>query len=528
MRNRGESYESCEGVRPMTSGIEATFARLESAYASGRTRPLAWRRAQLGALRRMVNGHRSDLVAAIHDDLGKSAAEIMLTELNLIVAETRFACDHLRAWTRRRPVAMPLALQPAAGWTVAEPKGVTLIIAPWNYPALLLLEPLADALAAGNAVCLKPSELASRTSALIARLVPRYLDPDAVAVVEGGAAQTGMLLAQPFDHVFYTGGERVGRIVMKAAAEHLTPVTLELGGKSPVFVDGTCDLAVAARRIAWGRFTNAGQTCVAPDYVLATSDVAQRLAERIAVAVREFYGEDPRHSPDYGRIVNDRHVDRLCGLLPAGTVPAPASARPVSPLVRVASVFGAAADMVGRRLGMGGGTSRAADPRAADPAGRVVCGGVVDRETRYVAPTVLFGTSPDAPVMCEEIFGPILPVLVVRDADAAIGFINARPRPLAAYVFSRDRATRLAFERRTSSGALGFGLPLGHLMSARLPFGGVGASGMGAYHGKTGFDTFSHMKTVTVKPSHPDTLRLVYPPFDAVTRRVIMLLRRLG
>ncbi|NEG54270.1 aldehyde dehydrogenase family protein [Bifidobacterium platyrrhinorum] len=527
-----------------------TFRRLNTTFESGRTRPLAWRRAQLDALRRMMRERGDDLAEAVHADLGKPVAETTLTELDLIAAEARFVRDRMGSWARRRPVAMPWALQPALGWTVAEPKGVVLVIAPWNYPVLLSLGPMADALAAGNAVCLKPSELAPRTSALLARLVPRYLDPDAVAVVEGGAKETGALLARPFDHVFYTGGERVGRIVMAAAAKHPTPVTLELGGKSPCFVDGTCDLGVAARRIAWGRFTNAGQTCVAPDYVLATPDVAEALAERIGVAVREFYGEDPRRSPDYGRIVNGRHVDRLCGLLPVRAASGDGASGPRGthvlrrdlrePLVKAASAIGAVIDMAGRRLsrgavvpagdGPGSGTADGivAVPGVADPAGRVVCGGVVDREARYVAPTVLFGTSPDAPVMREEIFGPILPVLVVRDADEAIRFVNARPRPLAAYVFSRDRATRLAFERRTSSGALGFGLPLGHLMSARLPFGGVGASGIGAYHGKSGFNAFSHVKTVTVKPSHPDTLRLVYPPFDAMTRRVIDVLRRLG
>ena len=207
-------------------------------------------------------------------------------------------------------------LQPAAGWTIAEPKGVVLIISPWNYPVLLALEPMADALAAGNAVCLKPSELSPNTSKLLAELVPQYLDSEAVRVVEGGPKETGELLKCPFNHIFYTGGGHVGKIVMRAAAEHLTPVTLELGGKSPCFVDRTADINVAARRIAWGKFTNAGQTCVAPDYVLATPDVAEALAERIAVAITEFYGEDPKASPDFGRIINDRHFERLCKLLP--------------------------------------------------------------------------------------------------------------------------------------------------------------------------------------------------------------------
>ncbi len=535
------------------SGIaRSTFDVLKAAYTSGRTRPLAWRRAQLDALCRMLVERRDELTEAVRVDLGKPAAETTLMELDLIASEARFVRDHMRRWSSRRPVAMPAALQPAFGWTMAEPKGVVLIIAPWNYPLLLALEPLADALAAGNAVCIKPSELAPRTSALLARLIPRYLDGSAVAVVEGGADATGELLAEPFDHIFYTGGERVGRIVMRAAAEHLTPVTLELGGKSPVFVDGTCDLAATARRIAWGRFTNAGQTCVAPDYVLATPDVAEALARRIALAVTEFFGEDPRRSPDYGRIVDARHVERLSRLLPGGAVPPEA---PVSPLVKAASVFGAAVEMVGRRFGahtapergaehdaatVGRGVraerSRRAEPQSdgivrvpgvTDPAGRVVCGGDIDRTARYIAPTVLFGTMPDALVMGEEIFGPILPVLVVADAASAVRFINARPRPLAAYVFSRDRAVCRMFETRTTSGALGFGLPLGHLLSARLPFGGVGASGMGAYHGKAGFLTFSHVKSVTVKPSWPDTLRLVYPPYDAMTQRVVAALSRM-
>lgn len=559
-----------------------SIARLRNAYSSGRTRPLAWRRAQLDALRRMVTENREDFVAAVAADLGKPAAETVLMELNLVADESRFVRNRLGRWTARQPKPMPLALQPAAGWTVAEPKGVVLVIAPWNYPILLALAPLADAIAAGNAVCLKPSELAPNSARLLSELVPQYLDREAICVVEGGPKETGELLKQPFDHIFYTGGEKVGRIVMKAAAEHLTPVTLELGGKSPCFVDRTADINVAARRIVWGKFTNAGQTCVALDYILATPDVAEALARRIAVAITEFFGENPQDSRDYGRIINDRHMERLIGLLPDGTVP---PETPSSPLVVAASAVGAAMDMVGRRINAGvaaanrsGGNvaevvsalasgtapkaeeTSAADvsggvtpqetatnadavsepidvepaagilqvPGVTDSAGRVVCGGKVDRDARYIAPTVLYGTRPDAAVMKEEIFGPILPILVVRDADAAIRFINSRPKPLAAYVFSRDHAVRFAFERRTSSGALGFNLPLGHLLSSRLPFGGVGLSGMGAYHGKAGFDTFSHIKTVVVKPQFPDTLRAVYPPFTEAKQRLFDLITKLS
>lgn len=506
----------------------AIFSQLKNAYGSGRTRPLAWRRAQLDALRRMIAEHQDDFAAAENADFGKPAAETVLMELNLVAAEARFVRNRLALWTRRQYKPMPWSLQPATGWTVAEPKGVVLIIAPWNYPVLLALEPLADAIAAGNAACIKPSELAPNTSKLIAELVPQYLDAEAITVVEGGAKETGELLDCAFDHIFYTGGERVGKIVMTAAAKHLTPVTLELGGKSPCFVDKTADLNVAARRIAWGKFSNAGQTCVAPDYVLATPDIAEALAKRIAVAIKEFYGENPRLSPDYGRIINEHHVERLCSLLPAGTVP---SDKPSSPLVQVASAVGAAVDMVGRRItavtaGSGNANKRTDD--MSDYAGRVICGGVVDRANRYIAPTVLLGTQPNAPVMQEEIFGPILPILVVNDADAAIRFITSRPHPLAAYVFSRQRAVRLAFERQVSSGSLGYSLTLAQLLSSRLPFGGVGASGMGAYHGKAGFDTFSHIKTVVAKPQFPDTLQMIYPPLNEARGKLVTLLSKLS
>ncbi|MDU6622431.1 MAG: aldehyde dehydrogenase family protein [Bifidobacterium longum] len=546
--------------------VNTDFAQLRHAYESGCTRPLAWRRAQLDALCRLVTDNRDAFVAAAMADLGKPAAETILMELNLVAGEAKFVRNRLGLWAARHPKAMHWMLQPAASWTIAEPKGVVLIISPWNYPVLLALEPMADALAAGNAICLKPSELSPNTSRLIAELVPQYLDPAAVRVVEGGPKETGELLKCPFNHIFYTGGGHVGKIVMRAAAEHLTPVTLELGGKSSCFVDRTADINVAARRIAWGKFTNAGQTCVAPDYVLATPDVAEALAERIAVAITEFYGEDPKASPDFGRIINDRHFERLCKLLPVGTVP---PEEPSSPLVQVASAVGAAMDMVGRRFnavsagraGAGetagggvGGTNNAAKsaagPNAAavdggvavmaavepseihkvpgvfDSAGRIVCGGKVDRAARYIAPTVLYGTSPDAPVMGEEIFGPILPILVVEDAESAIRFINKRSRPLAAYVFSRDHEVRLTFERQTSSGALGYSLPLGHLLSSRLPFGGVGESGIGAYHGKAGFLTFSHVKAVVTKPQFPDTLRLVYPPFNEAKAKLFNIIAK--
>lgn len=473
----GSRQASASAPDSVSSPTPAQVAgALQRAFRQGVSKPLAWRRSQLDAMARMLRDNADAITQAVQRDFSKPASETMLMEIGLVLDEIRFVRPRIAGWTARRYKPMPYLMQPAASWTVAEPKGVALIISPWNYPVLLSLEPMVDAIAAGDCICLKPSELSPATSHMLADLVERYMDRRAIRVVQGGPRETGELLAQPFDHIFYTGGGRVGRIVMEAAAKRLTPVTLELGGKSPVFVDRTANLAVAADRIAWGRFINAGQTCVAPDYVLATPYIADRLAELIAASARRFFGDDPQQSRSYARIINERHVDRLKALMP--------------------------------------------DPD--DPTtGRLVCGGTVDEADRYVAPTVITRVSAEAPVMQEEIFGPILPILEVADATEAVDFINRRPRPLAAYAFTRSRATRRLFERETSSGALGFNLPLGHLISSRLPFGGVGASGIGSYHGKAGFLEFSHVKTVVRKPAFPDTLRLAYPPYSGL-RKVLL------
>jgi aldehyde dehydrogenase (NAD+) len=364
---------------------------------------------------------------------------------------------------------LPLAQQPGRATVHREPYGVVLVIAPWNYPIHLLLLPMVGAIAAGNAVVGKPSEVAARTSATLARLVPEYLDPEAVAAVEGGVAETQALLAERFDYVFYTGNGRVGRIVMAAAAEHLIPVTLELGGKSPVIVDESANIEVAARRIAFGKFLNAGQTCVAPDYALVTRTREAELVQQLGRAIREFYGPDPAASPDYARIVNDAHFRRLEQLL-AGTTPA-----------------------------IGGETNAAG---------------------RYVAPTVLRDVSPEAPVMADEIFGPILPVLTVTDVDEAIRFVNDRDRPLALYVFAESAAVQQRVLERTSSGGVCVNATVLHVAVPTLPFGGVGASGMGAYHGKTSFDTFSHRKSVLDRPTRIDP-KLAYPPYTKVKERLV-------
>ncbi|MFJ7276919.1 aldehyde dehydrogenase family protein [Kitasatospora sp. NPDC098663] len=427
----------------------ATVTRLRAAFDTGRTKPLAWRQAQLAALRSLLTEQSEAFLQALHEDLGKSTTEAYRTEIGFTLNELDHTVAHLEQWLRPKPAAVPEVFQPAAARMVRDPLGVVLIIAPWNYPLQLALSPLVGALAAGNAAVLKPSELAPATSAALARLLPRYLDPAAVAVVEGAVPETTALLEQRFDHIFYTGNGAVGRIVMAAAARHLTPVTLELGGKSPVVVEPGIDLAVTARRIARGKFLNAGQTCVAPDYVLAIGESAPALEAHLADAVRELYGDDPATGGEYGRIVNERHFDRLTALL-------------------------------------------------AD--GRTVTGGTHDRADRYLAPTVLADVSPEAPVMRAEIFGPILPVVAVPDLDAAIAFINERDKPLALYAFTESAHTKQRLTEETSSGALSFGLPVSYLAMPELPFGGVGESGMGRYHGEYSLDTFSHAKAVVDKP----------------------------
>ncbi|MGD8196174.1 aldehyde dehydrogenase family protein [Herbiconiux sp. P18] len=447
-----------------TAPLTPVVPVLRSGFDSGITRSLAWRTDQLRALKRLIVEHSAELEDALFLDLGKNPTEAVLTELNVVTAEIDHTLAHLRRWLRPRRVGVPLGLAPASASTMLEPLGVVLVIAPWNYPVQLLLAPVVGALAAGNAVLMKPSELAPATSALVARLVPQYLDDRAVAVVEGGVDVTTGLLEERFDHIFYTGNGTVGRIVMTAAAKHLTPVTLELGGKSPVYLDDTVDLAAAARRIAWGKFMNAGQTCVAPDYLLATPEVAAALTPHLVDAIAELYDGDPRSSSSYGRIVNDKQYGRLKGLLGSG---------------------------------------------------RVVVGGRSDDRTRYLAPTVLADVPRDSPVMQQEIFGPILPVVTVSGLDDAIAFIRAGEKPLALYAFTSSKSAAKRILTETSSGAVGFGVPVAHLTVAGLPFGGVGESGMGSYHGRRSIETFSHEKAVLAKPLAPDTLKLVYPPFTA-------------
>lgn len=448
--------------------------RLRAGFATGLTRDLDWRRDQLLSIQRMLTEHEGEFADALAADLGKSAAESRMTELSIVSTEIDHMSANLEAWTSPRRVPTPLFAKPATAEIIREPLGLVLVIAPWNYPVQLTLSPLVGAIAAGNAVVVKPSEISTNAERALAELLPQYLDPTVFGLVTGGVDVTGDLLTERFDHIFFTGSTAVGKVIMRAAAEHLTPVTLELGGKSPAFVDATCDLTAAARRLAWGKFLNAGQTCVAPDYVLVTPDARDTLVEKLGRAIREFYGKDPKNSRDYGRIIDERHFDRLTAMLASGTV---------------------------------------------------AHGANHDRASRYIEPTVLTDPDPDSPLMTEEIFGPLLPVVTVPGVDAAIAHINAGEKPLAMYVFTEDPATATALTERTSSGGLAFGVPVLHLSVNDLPFGGVGHSGMGHYHGEASITTFSHERSVLRKPLQPDSMAAVYPPVGRIKAGLMKMLQ---
>jgi aldehyde dehydrogenase (NAD+) len=439
-------------------------------FDSGITMPLEWRRGQLEALDRLLAENIPAIQAAVQADLGKHPLETYLAEISAIRGEIALTLKNLKRWTRTRPAHVPLAIRPASARIQRQPLGAVLIIAPWNYPVNLLLWPMVGAIAAGNTVVAKPSELAPQTSALMARLFPKYLDTRAIALVEGAVEETTELLACRWDHIFYTGNGAVGRIVLAAAAQHLTPATLELGGKSPVWVDETADIDRAASWLAWAKYFNAGQTCVAPDYVLASPAVVPPLVAALRREITALYGEDPRQSTDFGRIVNTRHANRLAGLLGSASV---------------------------------------------------AIGGQSDPAERYVAPTVLENVSLDDPVMKEEIFGPILPIVPVADADEAIGIISARDKPLALYVFTGSKSVRDAFLARTTSGSMGINTAMLQLGVPAMPFGGVGASGMGAYHGEHTVRTFSHERAVLRKYRGLNLAALGRPPYTERKQRLL-------
>lgn len=438
-----------------------TLVRTQRAFFNtGKTRAIAFRIEQLKRLKQAVLTYQSEILQALKADLNKPEFEAYASEIG-VLREIDQAIKHVKAWARPRRVSTPWEQFPAHARVYSEPLGVALIIGPWNYPFQLLISPLVAAIAAGNCAILKPSESAPQTSKAIATLIADTFDPAYITVVTGGVETSQALLNEPFDHIFFTGGTTIGKVVMAAAAKHLTPVTLELGGKSPCIVDTDIDLTLTAKRIVWGRFFNAGQTCIAPDYLLVNRRIKPALLDAIQATIQAFYGDDPAQSPDYGRIINAHHFSRLEKLLHSGTI---------------------------------------------------IVGGQTNAEDRYIAPTVLDHVSWQDPVMQEEIFGPILPVLDYDTIDEAIAQINERPKPLALYIFTRDKHLHQRVLAETSSGGVCINDTIMQVGIAELPFGGVGPSGMGRYHGKSGFDTFSNQKSVLVKSFWPE-LDWRYAPY---------------
>ena len=440
-------------------------------FDSGETRSLTFRIDQLRRLKDATDTAEKKILDALQADLGKFAYEAYLSEIGIVRGDLRLALKKIRAWTAARRVRTPLVSQPGTSRIYPQPYGVVLIISPWNYPFLLAMTPLIGALAAGNCCILKPSEYAPQTSAAMAALIAEHFDPRYLTVIEGDAAVGEVLLAQRFDSIFYTGGAAVGRLVMQAAARHLTPVTLELGGKSPCIVDKGIPVEHAARKIVAGKFLNAGQTCIAPDYLLVHETLRSELIGNLAAQIERFYGPDAGQSPDYARIVNRRHYDRLAGLLHNG---------------------------------------------------RIVCGGQTDPQRRFIAPTVLDEVKWEDAIMQEEIFGPILPVLSYTDLNEAVGRIRSLPRPLALYLFSDDPAVQAKVIEELPFGGGCINDTLLHFVNPHLPFGGIGSSGMGRYHGRYSFDNFSHFKGVMKKPAWFHT-PLRYPPYGKLSRLKKML-----
>ena len=441
---------------------------LRTTFATGRTRPVAWRRRQLEGIRRLLAEREPEIAAALASDLGRNAHDSWFGDIASTQGEVDFALKHLDKWVKPTRVSVPPALLGGRAWYRYEPLGVVLVIGPWNYPFYLCLGPMIGALAAGNCIVLKPSEYAPAASRVMAELIPRYLDPEAVAVVEGGPQETQDLIDARVDHIFFTGGTEIGRKIMQAAAPHLTPVTLELGGKSPVIVTRHANLDVAARRIVWGKLINSGQTCLAPDYVLVDEAVKDQLVDRLRTSIGKMRAGEPAAQP----IVNDRQFQRLASLLD-------------------------------------------------EQPGRVVTGGGTDGTS--VQPTVVVDPPANSAVMRGEIFGPILPVLGVESLDAAISFVNAREKPLAVYVFSERRADHERVFAEVPSGGAAANHTLMHVLAPQLPFGGVGESGTGAYHGKWGFECFSHRKSTLVMRSRPD-LKIIYPPYSYLAKKLLRLL----
>ncbi|HGX1336713.1 TPA: aldehyde dehydrogenase [Staphylococcus aureus] len=430
--------------------IEQKFYDSNAFFNTQQTKDISFRKEQLKKLSKAIKSYESDILEALYTDLGKNKVEAYATEIGITLKSIKNARKELKNWTKTKNVDTPLYLFPTKSYIKKEPYGTVLIIAPFNYPFQLVFEPLIGAIAAGNTAIIKPSELTPNVARVIKRLINETFDANYIEVIEGEIEETQTLIHLPFDYVFFTGSENVGKIVYQAASENLVPVTLELGGKSPVIVDETANIKVASERICFGKFTNAGQTCVAPDYILVHESVKDDLITALSKTLREFYGQNIQQSPDYGRIVNLKHYHRLTSLLNSAQM-------------------------------------------------NIVFGGHSDEDERYIEPTLLDHVTNDSAIMQEEIFGPILPILTYQSLDEAIAFIHQRPKPLSLYLFSEDENATQRVINELSFGGGAINDTLMHLANPKLPFGGVGASGMGRYHGKYSFDTFTHEKSYIFK-----------------------------
>ena len=444
-----------------SSFITDLVAYQKAFYKTHTTKDVNFRLEKLKLLQKSIERHKEDIFEALHKDFRKSNFETLATEIALVLEEIKIMLQHTKDWSKPQSVRGSLLNFPSTNYLYPEPYGVVLVIGAWNYPLQLTLLPAIGAIAAGNTVIIKPSELSANTSAIIRTIVEEVFEAKYVAVVEGGVEETQKLLAERFDKIFFTGSTAVGKIVAKAAAEHLTPVTLELGGKSPCIVDEDADLEVSARRIVWGKFVNAGQTCVAPDYVLAHKKIRSLLINKMSKYITEFYGENPRQSPDYPRIINQRHFERLKQYLQNGIV---------------------------------------------------VKGGETDAEERYIAPTILDAVTWEDAIMQEEIFGPILPVIEFNDLDSVIEDLQYKEKPLACYYFGKSDEKQEKVLKLLAFGGACINDTIMHTANPNLPFGGIGNSGQGGYHGKFSFDTFTHYKAVVKKPFWLD-IPLRYPPY---------------
>ncbi|XP_061182881.1 aldehyde dehydrogenase family 3 member B1-like isoform X2 [Saccostrea echinata] len=449
---------------------------LRRAFKSGVTKSYEWRKKQLEGVLSFLDENRERISQALKEDLHKPSLESTVFEIDFCRNDLIETMNNLKDWMKPEKAKKPLLNIMDTAYIQREPYGVALVIGAWNYPIQITVLPVLGALAAGNCVVLKPSEMAASTAKLLEELLPRYLDNDCVKIVNGGVPETTALLKEKFDYIFYTGNTMVGKIVMKAAAEHLTPVTLELGGKSPVYVDENSDLSLVARRVSWGKLANCGQTCIAPDYVMCKKEIQDKLVEECKKAVEEFY-PDIGKCEDYGRIINERHLRRIKKLI--------------------------------------------------DGSGKVALGGEVDEEQKYIAPTILTDVKETDPVMQEEVFGPVLPIMSVKNDEEAINYINKGEKPLAMYVFSKDHTVAERFLQNTSSGGFVFNDTMMHAGLMSLPFGGVGSSGIGSYHGFHTFDTFSHKRAVLERKHGGEAMQLIrYPPYTEKKQSTIAWLTK--